>query len=233
MKNVFIVSDIHGMYPQFEKMLNNWDGKSRLIILGDLIDRGAYSLQVVRKVMELQVKYGEEQVNVLKGNHEDMLGYFLDGLMEPELFLKHGGRECLQSFLGNFDETDLTAVRSSLVKDFYDEISFLRNAKPYFTIGRLLVTHAGFDSEHADWLQTKQENFLWTRNHYEKPNMTGLVNIFGHTPVRQIHEDGSDDIWKSECGLYIGIDGGCAYGGQLNGLLISEDGEVLAEYVVK
>lgn len=233
MTNLFIVSDIHGMYPQFEQMLKHWENSDKLVILGDLIDRGAYSRQVVQKAMELQAEYGTEHVIVLKGNHEDMFGYFLDGLMDPELFLKHGGRQCLQSFLGEYDETNLAAVRAALVEQFSDEIAFMRNARQYYTIGRLLITHAGFDSEHTDWLQTKRENFLWTRKHYLKPNVTGLVNVFGHTPVRDIHEDGRDDIWMSKCGTYIGIDGGCAYGGQLNGLVISEDGKVQKEYVVK
>lgn len=233
MTNLFIVSDIHGMYPQFEEMLDNWNDSDKLVILGDMIDRGAYSHQVVQKVMSLQEKYGADHVIVLKGNHEDMLSYFLDGLMDPDIFLKHGGRECLQSFLGDFDETNLTEVRKTFIKNFSEELAFLRNARSYYTFGHLLITHAGFDSEYKDWLQTKPENFLWTRKHYEKPNVTGLVNVFGHTPVREIHSDGSDNIWMSSCGYYIGIDGACAYGGQLNGLLISEDGKVLSDYVVK
>lgn len=221
------------MYPQFEELLAHWQPSDKLVILGDLIDRGHYSRQVVQKVMALQAKYGEDHIIALKGNHEDMLGYFLDELMDPALFLKHGGRECLQSFLGNFDENDLPAVRASLMEDFSDEIVFLRNLRTYYKEERLLITHAGFDSEHADWLQTRPENFLWTRKHYEQPNLTGLVNVFGHTPVRDIHVDGSDDVWVSTCGGYIGIDGGCAYGGQLNGVLVSGEGKVMARYVVK
>lgn len=233
MTNLFVVSDIHGMYPQFEELLTNWNDSHRLIILGDMIDRGDYSRDVVQKVMALQEKYGADHVIVLKGNHEDMLSYFIDDLMDPAIFLKYGGRECLQSFLGDFDETDLRAVRKAFEKTYSKELEFLRNARSYYQVGQLLFTHAGFDAEHANWQRTKPESFLWTRKHYEKPNITGLINVFGHTPVREIHSDERDTIWRSSCGYYIGIDGGCAYGGQLNGLLIAEDGTVRMEYVVK
>lgn len=233
MSKVFVVSDIHGMYAQFEKVLQHWNRTDRLVILGDMIDRGAYSLEVVQKVMALQIQYGADHVIVLKGNHEDMFGYFLNNDMDPEVFLKHGGREFLQSFIGEFDETDLDAVRAALVEHRRDEVEFMRNARLYYSVGRLLFTHAGFNSELVDWQETKADHFLWTRKHYEKPNLTGLVNIFGHTPVRDIHMDKSDDIWINETGDYIGIDGGCAYGGQLNGVLLNEAGEVLETYVVK
>lgn len=54
------------------------------------------------------------------------------------------------------------------------------------------------------------------------------MNVFGHTPLQYIHE--SSDIWLSEDRKYIGVDGGCYMGGQLNGLHISETGEVLNRY---
>lgn len=230
MTNLFIVSDIHGMYPQFQQMLEYWDKESQLVILGDMINRGAYSREVIKKVMDLQQQYGE-QVIVLKGNHEDMLGYLLDGKMEPELFLENGGREFMQSFLVNFDEAKLENSLHQLKNQYDKEIQFLRNAHSYYQIGKLLISHAGFDQEKDTWQETEPQNFLWTRKHYEQPNRTGLINIFGHTPTREIH--GKDAIWHSTCDTYIGIDGGCAYDGQLNGLFISEDGDVLAEYVVK
>ena len=44
--------------------------------------------------------------------------------------------------------------------------------------------------------------------------------VFGHTNTQHIH--GSADIWFG--GDKIGIDGGCAYGMQLNALEIKENG---------
>ena len=228
--NLFIVSDIHGMYKQFEEILKYWDKESQLVILGDMIDRGEQSYEVVQRVMALQREF-PDKVTVLKGNHEDMLMYYVDGRMaDPTPFFINGGIEMLRSFIKDIDEAEATTNATILKTKFAAEIEFLRNARYYYQYGQLLITHAGFDSSAEKWAHTANQDFLWIREHYLQPNQTGLINIFGHTPTRYIHN--TDDIWISPCQRYIGIDGGCAYGGQLNALLISEQGEVLSTFTV-
>ena len=228
--NLFIVSDIHGMAKEFEAILQHWDKESLLVILGDMIDRGEYSYEVVQRVMALQQQY-PEKVIVMKGNHEDLLMYYVDGLMkDPTPFLMNGGMEMLRSFIKDVDIEATADNIEILTTQFAKEIDFLRNARHYYQYGKLLLTHAGFDSALDHWQNTKSRDFLWIRNHYIHENKTGLVNVFGHTPTRNMHE--IDDIWISPCQSYIGIDGGCAYGGQLNALLMSEQGEILDTFVV-
>ena len=227
--NLFIISDIHGMYKQFEELLAHWDRESQLVILGDMIDRGEYSYEVVQRVMELQKQY-PEKVTVMKGNHEDMLMYYIDGRMkDPTPFLVNGGSEMLRSFIKDLDEEAVEQNAAILRTQFAEEMEFLKSARHFYQVGNLLIAHAGFNSSLEDWQQTSPEDFLWIRNHYEKANKTGFISIFGHTPTRNMHE--VDDIWISPCGTYIGIDGGCAYGGQLNALLISEQGDILDTFV--
>lgn len=229
--NLFVISDIHGMYKQFEQILKHWDGESQLVILGDMIDRGEQSYEVVQRIMALQQQHPEKVV-VMKGNHEDLLMYYVDGVMkDPTPFLVNGGLEMLRSFIADLDEAATEKNAEILKTEFAAEIEFLRNARHYYQFGNLLLTHAGFDSSLENWQETSSQDFLWIRNHYNEENKTGLINIFGHTPTRNMHE--VDDIWMSPCGSYIGIDGGCAYGGQLNALLISEQGEILDTFVVR
>ena len=135
----------------------------------------------------------------------------------------------LRSFIKDIDEEAVTHNAEILKTQFATEIDFLRNARHYYQYGKLLITHAGFDSTAENWQDTSEQDFLWIREHYLQPNQTGLINIFGHTPTRNMHK--IDDIWISPCQSYIGIDGGCAYGGQLNALLISEQGEILETFV--
>ena len=231
MMNFFVISDIHGMYPQLKKMLTHWDPDSQLIILGDLIDRGSDSYEVVTEMMHLQQAHPEKVV-ILKGNHEDMLQYFVEGRMQdPTPFLANGGTEMLRSFIPHFEQLTISQSIELLKKHFAKELNFLFQARRFYQVGKLLFTHAGFDTTKATWQETAPHDFLWIRKHYERPNQTTLINIFGHTPTRNIHE--TDAIWQSQCGTYIGIDGGCSHGGQLNGLYISEDGGIVAKYVVK
>lgn len=57
--------------------------------------------------------------------------------------------------------------------------------------------------------------------------------MFGQTPTKYIHHSISTDYWISEDKTYIGIDGGCAYGGQLNGIVIDENGQIAEMYSIE
>jgi hypothetical protein len=79
-----VVPDIHGAYPEFIKLLQatgiiddslNWiGGSAHLVSLGDLLDRGAASREVMNLLMRLQREAPEQggRVHVVAGNHEVM-----------------------------------------------------------------------------------------------------------------------------------------------------------------
>lgn len=46
MTNYFVIGDVHGKANMLETLLKKWNGKSQLIFLGDLIDRGEDSRAV-------------------------------------------------------------------------------------------------------------------------------------------------------------------------------------------
>jgi serine/threonine protein phosphatase 1 len=233
--NYFVISDIHGMYKQFEHILTHWDKESTLVILGDLIDRGPQSLDVIRKVMALKEGFGE-MVIFCKGNHEDMLLNYID---QPELnherYFRNGGRETMASFFQQLPmnmEDNNEIEQAYIIKENYkEELDFLAGGELYKVVGDILFTHAGFDSANADFTSTTERDFIWVREHYLKENLTPYVNVFGHTPLQFIHE--SNEIWMSEDCKFVAIDGGCYFSGRLNALLISEHGEVLEKFFVE
>lgn len=230
--NLFVTSDIHGMYNQFEELLTYWNQEDKLIILGDLIDRGPKSLQVIQKVMELKETYGE-QVVFCKGNHEDMLLNFLTNYEEKqEHYFRNGGLATIHSFLPSEALNLPINEQVDYIKTHYlKELDFLKQANLFTIIGDVLFTHAGFNSELEDFRATEPIDFIWIRKHYEKPNGTPYVNIFGHTPTRYIHE--TDNIWTSADQTYIAIDGACVYGGQLNGVRLTQEGSIIETVHVK
>lgn len=225
------------MYKPFKQMLSHWDRESTLVILGDLIDRGSQSLEVVREVMALKAQYGNN-VLYLKGNHEDMFLRFLASpQIESRIYFASGGRETLRSFLSDVRVTLYPAHLNEIVErmneQYKDEINFLKSGLHYKIIGNVLLTHAGFLSTEKDIAASDIDDFLWIRDHYLHPNPTEYVNVFGHTPVCFIHENKNNDVWVSPCERYIGIDGGCFFSGQLNVILISAEGELLQTFSVK
>ena len=73
--NTFIIGDIHGCDRALKSVLKRLapdEKEDRLILLGDLYDRGPDSWEVFQTVKGLAETYGDRFV-LLRGNHEDYL----------------------------------------------------------------------------------------------------------------------------------------------------------------
>lgn len=238
MNQAFCVSDIHGCYDEFVALLKHWDAENeQLILMGDYIDRGTKSKEVMAHIQQLCHTY-KEQVIVLKGNHDAMLGEFVGNPRGTlaERFLRNGGQQTLASFIGEqVPHLSREEQANYMATHYSKELAFLQSLPLYYEWGKVLFTHAGFQSKYTTWQESTEEHFLWIRQHYGKENGSGLRNVFGHTPTARIrseeekhgyHEE-HHGIWISNDGKYIGIDGGCVFGGQLNGLRIKKDGRIV------
>lgn len=194
----FVVSDIHGMNEHFTKILEYWNTEDKLIILGDMIDRGEYSYEVVRKVMELQNEYPDKVIYCM-GNHEEML---LNYLKEPyeggDIYFNNGGAATISSFTQDHEMWyKCYKTRAELfLSKCKEEYEFLKSGLLYYEFGKVLFTHAGFQSFYREWERSKDIDFIWIRDHYKHKNETGLVNVFGHTPTQYMHK--SNDVWVSK-----------------------------------
>lgn len=220
----FVVGDVHGCYDSLVALLEHWNPKTeQLILLGDLVDRGRKSLDVLHLAMRLKEEHG---AIILGGNHEDL---FLDWLNEPEdegFYYDLGGRETIDSFF----ENNLTFQRSpeqlaKLIKEgFPDVVAFLKERPSFYETSHYIFVHAGIDFNFSDWKNASDSTFKWIRERFiYGKNETGKTIIFGHTPTHLLNQDKSDGVWISPCGTKIGIDGGCVFGGKLHGISIHND----------
>ena len=99
--HTYVIGDVHGCYDTLMTLVKQLPEDARLIFVGDLIDRGSQSAEVVQFVRE----GGYECV---LGNHEEMMvkaiAYVLDvcqtgGFLNPEtLWMANGGIETLLSY---------------------------------------------------------------------------------------------------------------------------------------
>ena len=81
---IYAISDIHGCYHAFKRRTEQLSTElekeeTRLVLLGDYIDRGPDSYRVLELAYSLQKQYGCEKVIALKGNHEVWFEDFLAG----------------------------------------------------------------------------------------------------------------------------------------------------------
>ena len=105
-----VVGDIHGKRVLFERLLEEMQykpGTDKLILIGDLVDRGEDSRGVVERAIALK-NSAPDTVTVIRGNHEVMMLSALaqPGSEEVELWYINGGIETLQSYLD--EEGNLT-----------------------------------------------------------------------------------------------------------------------------
>ena len=95
----YAIPDLHGRYDLFTKALNkiadDADGREYTVVtLGDYIDRGPNSKEIIQDLMKLQSK---DFISLL-GNHEAMMLETLDTPLDPDWWLGNGGDATLWSY---------------------------------------------------------------------------------------------------------------------------------------
>jgi serine/threonine protein phosphatase 1 len=171
--------------------------RDTVVFMGDYIDRGPDSRQVVETVLELRRKH--ERVVCLAGNHEKMFLNWLDG-REEEFFLSNGGRSTLQSYGISPDAQDRVAQVPSEHLEFFETLS------PCYETENYVFVHAGVRPGIPMGLQDPYD-LIWIRHEFFLSDH-GLKKtvVFGHTPFRREPFVGEK---------MIGIDTGAVYGGAL------------------
>ncbi|WP_268741792.1 MULTISPECIES: metallophosphoesterase family protein [Paenibacillus] len=234
---VLAISDIHGCYDEFNQLLLDvcFDpDEDRLILLGDYVDRGLRSKEVVEQVMALQ----DCGVITLRGNHDQMMldAILLDTEEVNSRWIRNGARHTIESYCGaDFFEGEMERDKynegKAYIKKHYEHhLAFLNTLRLYYETDTHIFVHAGINPAVEDWKQQVQDDFIWIRDKfYNYPTRLPKTVVFGHTPAINLHA--SEKVWFSEDGDKIGIDGACVYGKQLNCLEIRE-GEVYQTYFV-
>lgn len=165
------IGDIHGSDVALEKLLGTLSiaPDDTVVVLGDAVDRGPGSRQVVEKLLKL----GENcRLVFILGNHEQMMVAALDGTGPIEPWLRYGGTATLFSYGG--DPRRVPAAH----------LDFLRSGLDFWQSPRELFIHANL--EPGVPLEKQREEWLrWTHlSGTETPHPSGKRVICGHTPQK-------------------------------------------------
>jgi serine/threonine protein phosphatase 1 len=195
----YVVGDIHGRLDLLDQLLDKIHDQLRrrparktlLVFVGDLIDRGPQSAQVIERLRTYR-RHGVRPIFIL-GNHEEVLLRILKG--EADLIAKwrsFGGAECLQSYgvdQRQFDDLDdaaaLALVRQAIPRQHVD---FLETFVDSCRIGDYLVVHAGIrpgvpvDQQLQTDLRWIRDPFLFDETDH------GFVVVHGHTISDEVDE---------------------------------------------
>ncbi|MBW7476968.1 serine/threonine protein phosphatase [Paenibacillus oenotherae] len=229
MERTLVISDIHGCYEQFQSLLNlagYHPSSDKLILIGDYVDRGPASKEVVEEVRTLVSEHGAV---ALRGNHDQRLVDLIRSGDSDTMdkFLAHGGQSTVISYLGlDCEEADvgkemLAQARTAIMEKYSHHIDFLANLPLYDEDAGHIYVHAGLNPAFRQWKDQPPHDFMYIKdNFYRHPTVVEKTVVFGHTKAMDIHN--SAEIWFGNG--KIAIDGGCAYGMQLNALEIDVNG---------
>lgn len=214
----YVIGDVHGRLDLLEDLLkmieaddlDRAEASSVIVFLGDLIDRGPQSAQVVERLIGYS---SERKCFFLMGNHEEVmlrvLGGELDLLRE---WLKFGGKECLHSYGLNAEElrrmdasSALEVIRSAVPEE---HVAFLESFADSISFGDYLFVHAGVRPR-VPLADQRPEDLRWIRSSFlEYSGDHGMVVVHGHTISQtvEVHQN------------RIGIDTGAYMTGMLTAL---------------
>lgn len=233
----YVLSDIHGNMEAWESIKSQimLGKKDDLYILGDVIDRGLFGIEILEEIMR------KPNMHMLLGNHEYMM---LNALNVPyvigdpsytdytqlermSLWFHNGGEPTYR------DWQDLNAIERGNLLDFLKGLPL--NMEVEANKKTFVMVHANSAELIAsilrkNFVKDEQQSAkiayfaVWDRDHlalsntyYERRNK---IMIFGHTPT--IHFDSSLNEWRNDepflnvykwkRGHLIGIDCGAGLG---------------------
>jgi serine/threonine protein phosphatase 1 len=165
---LIIIGDVHGHFQGLKTLFSllELDDRDRVYFLGDLIDRGPESAQVVEFVRT-------GQYPCLLGNHEQMMRLAFNtsssDYFAMEGWLSAGGRSTLDSY-EDLSQLDI-------------DLEWMATLPTYLDLGHIWLVHAGVHPRLSLAEQTAQE-FCWIRREFhqmQKPFFEDKLIVTGHT----------------------------------------------------
>ena len=198
MKRIFAIGDIHGCYDRLKALMEKIPidySRDGLVFIGDYIDRGPHSVEVVDYLIQLKNRFPE--VILLKGNHEDMLDKFLNGA-DRFTYLLNGGQQTLDSYLTKPVQSEFSPIPP-------DHMEFFKSMRLFYETEEFIFVHAGLRPR-VPLESQNTEDMLWIRDKFVSSKYDfGKRVIFGHTPLKKPLVEPNK----------IGIDTGAVYGNAL------------------
>ncbi len=191
---LYVIGDIHGRLDLLDRLIddihrdaNQFGGESLTVTLGDYVDRGPNSREVIERLM---VNPFPDKYVALKGNHEALLSTFIDDPAIGSQWRHLGGLETLQSFglpvgqlmLNRDYDRAADQLRAALSPE---HLKFLSSLRTSLIVDNFFLCHAGIRPGVALDRQREQD-LLWIRDDFLYcEDDFGKIVVHGHTPVER------------------------------------------------
>lgn len=221
---LYAVGDVHGCHLVLQRLLARIDAdlasdpapRPILVFLGDYVDRGAGSRQVIDQLVAVA---GAREAVFLKGNHEARMLQFLRDPAILVQWMQFGALDTLKSYgltPGNhLDRQEQEALASGLRAALEESghLDLLERLRPSYACGDFFFAHAGvrpgvpLDRQSEADLLWIRDGFLQHTGDFEK------IVVHGHTPAPE----------PEVCANRINVDTGAYATGRLTCLVLERD----------
>jgi serine/threonine protein phosphatase 1 len=228
-ERVYCIGDIHGrldllqkLHERIEADVSGFDGARTLVYLGDYIDRGPQSREVIDRLLSDPLA-GFQSVHLL-GNHEQVMLDFLEDPHAVAGWLTYGGIATLQSYgvhVGpDFSRSELENLRDGLESRLPEaHRAFLDGLQLMHLSGNYCFVHAGIRPG-VPLQEQRNEDLLWIREDFTHSAFVHEhVVVHGHTISAEV------EILPNR----IGIDTGAFHSGVLTCLVLEADTQRLLQ----
>jgi serine/threonine protein phosphatase 1 len=196
---IYAVGDVHGRFDALTVLLEKIRGDAHarrsseppvIVFLGDYVDRGPQSREVIETVLSLKPADDFEVVALL-GNHEQMLLDFLGDASIGSRWTLYGGAATLSSYGVEAprlaaDSEGWERVRSAFENTLpASHLSFIRQLDTLKVIGDFVFVHAGIRPG-VSLSDQRRDDLLWIRGPFLDSNARHeKVVVHGHTPSQE------------------------------------------------
>jgi serine/threonine protein phosphatase 1 len=201
------IGDIHGCATALAKLIERVAPQpdDMVITLGDYVDRGPNSREVIDQLIELRTRC---RLVPLLGNHDEAMLAAISGEQTFQSWIMIGGLPTLESYGFRGDPSVFPAAH----------VEFLQGCLPYFETDSHFFVHANYNPRLALERQDRiMLRWLSLHEHQPGPHLSHKVAVLGHTAQPR-----GEYLYA---GYLICIDTGCCYGDWLTALDV-EHGQV-------
>ena len=204
-RRLYAIGDVHGHLGLLDGLLARicadeaarGGPEGELIFLGDLINRGPQSAQVIDRLIALKVE--RPRTRFLLGNHEEVFLSALGGNREAlRFFDRVGGMETVLSYgitPQAYESTDFTGL-AAMLRDVVPSAhrTFLEDFEDMIIEGSYVFVHAGIrpgiqlEKQQPCDLRWIREEFLHAPGSKDAGIVPGMIIVHGHTIFQEIVE---------------------------------------------
>ena len=221
---IYVVPDIHGEYNKLlnvmEKINKVRKPNETIVFLGDYIDRGDRSKDVVNYMFEIMSN--DDNVVVLLGNHDGEFYNIMERVERLNIYdIEWLSRYCIET-LSSYGVSTLPLKYNSVEDNMRDNFDFIKeeliklkksddyrkfkilmvNCRKYYKEGKYIFSHSGGVSYKPVEEQTVNE-LIWTRDF--KPRKDDYVYVCGHTPTNSREVEQVGNILMCDVGAVFGV----------------------------